>query len=120
MRGNFFVNTFALEKYDALVGEGELPIVGWRRLSEREYLRYYLLTKLFGLSVDAAEFRRKFNADISQKLWRELLFLRLFGLVEGKEVLRVTAKGMHPVSTMMREFFAALNGLREVYIEKQI
>jgi hypothetical protein len=27
---------------------------------------------------------------------------------------------MYPVSVMMREFFAALNGLRELYIEKQI
>jgi len=120
VRGNFFVNTFALDKYGMMVSAGNLPIVGWRKLSEKEYLRYYLLTKLFGLRVDAAEFRRKFNADISRKLWSELLFLRFSGLVEGEDVLRVTAKGMHPVSTMMREFFAALNGLREVYIEKQI
>jgi hypothetical protein len=32
----------------------------------------------------------------------------------------VTEKGMYPVSVMMREFFAALNTLREYCIERQI
>jgi coproporphyrinogen III oxidase-like Fe-S oxidoreductase len=120
VRGNFYVNTFSLEKYDALLTENRLPIVGWRKLSEKEYLRYYLLTKLFGLEVDTNRFQEKFHIDIGHKLRGELTSLRRFAIVAGTDRLKVTLGGMYPVSVMMREFFAALNGLRELYIEKQI
>ena len=131
-RGNFFINTFSLEKYGELIDRDRFPVVGWRRLSDREYLRYYLLTKLTGLEIDPEKFQRRFHADIHARLRLELAFLRLFGLVRvkdkfkvtgrgvPKEKLAVTGKGMYSVSVMMREFFAALNGLREDYIEKQI
>ena len=119
-KGNFFVNTFSLEKYDEMINAGKLPIVDWRKLSEKEELRYYLLTKLFGLEVDKNKFYRRFNAGIDEKLRSEMLFLKLFGLIEGEDKLRVTKKGMYPVSVMMRDFFAALNGLREHFIEEQI
>jgi hypothetical protein len=49
----------------------------------------------------------------------ELLFLKLFNLIKGEDKLRVTGKGMYPVSVMMREFFTSLNNLRELYIEEQ-
>ncbi len=120
VKGNFLVNSFSLDRYETLVNSGKLPIVGWRKLSPGEHLRYYLLTKLFGLEVDESKFRRRFHADINGKLGKELLLLRLSGVVQGRNKITVTEKGMYPVSIMMREFFAALNGLREYYIEKQI
>jgi coproporphyrinogen III oxidase-like Fe-S oxidoreductase len=120
LRGNFFVNSFALERYGELADAGRLPIIVWRRLAERENLRYYLLTKLFGGEMDTPRFRERFSSSADGKLWRELLFLRLFGLVEGRDRLRVTRNGMYPVSVMMRDFFASLNGLREYCIEQQI
>ncbi len=46
--------------------------------------------------------------------------MKTFGLVSGSDTLSVTERGMHPVSVMMREFFASLNTLREHYIERQI
>jgi coproporphyrinogen III oxidase-like Fe-S oxidoreductase len=107
-RGNFFVNSFSLEKYGRLVDADRLPVIGWRRLSDRENLRYYLLTKLSGMEIDPQKFRRRFHADINDKLRLELAFLRLFGLVRGKGNLKVTRKGMYSVSVM------------EDYIEKQI
>jgi coproporphyrinogen III oxidase-like Fe-S oxidoreductase len=118
--GNFFVNSFSLERYGEFLNNGRLPIIGWRWLSPREHMRYYLLTKLFGMKLDKEKFRQRFYAPIGDKLKKELLFFKLFGLVKGDEQLRVTAKGMYPVSVMMREFFAALNGLREYCIENQI
>jgi len=118
--GNFYVNSFSLERYDDFVNRGKLPIIGWRKLSEREALRYYLLTALFGLSVDGDKFHRRFGSDISRKLGLELQALRLFGIIEGKDKIQVTRRGMFPVSIMMRDFFASLNGLRERCIEKQI
>ena len=61
------------------------------------------------------------HADIHEKLRNVLFFLRRLGLVETENgILKVTPKGMYPVSVMMREFFAALNGLREYCIEKQV
>lgn len=120
VKGGFYVNSFSLDRYQAMLKDDRLPIVRWRRLSQGEYLRYYLLTKLFGLKIDTRKFYQSFKADIHQKLRGELLFLKLFGLVEEGETIRVTPRGMYPVSVMMREFFGALNSLREYCIEHQI
>jgi len=119
VNGNFYVNSFSLDRYNDFINRGILPVIGWRKLSGREALRYYLLTALFGLAVDAGKFRRRFGEDIEKKLWLELQGLCLFGLVEGRDKIRVTRRGMFPVNIMMRDFFASLNGLRERYIEKQ-
>lgn len=120
-KGNFYVNAFSLERYSDMVTKNRFPIVRWRKLSEKEYLRYYLLTKLFGMTVDNIAFQRDFGADIHQKLPVELLLLKLGGVVEEKAgKLTVTRRGMYSVSVMMREFFAALNTLREYCIENQI
>ncbi len=120
VKGNFFVNSFSLDRYHELTGAGRLPIIGWRKLSEKENLRYYLLTKLFGMKLDREAFRRRFGEDIRSKLRTELTFFKTFGLVSGNGALNVTEKGMYPVSVMMRDFFAALNTLREYCIEHQI
>jgi coproporphyrinogen III oxidase-like Fe-S oxidoreductase len=120
VNGNFYVNTFSLPRYDELVSQDKLPIIGWRKLTDKENLRYYLLTRLFGLAVDTEKFRERFKADIHRKLGTELRFLKLFGLVAGQDRLKVTRKGMFPVNIMMREFFTALNSLREYCIERQI
>ena len=120
LNGDFFVNTFSLEKYDELITGGKLPIVSWRQLSEREHLRYYMLTKLFGMSLDPEKFRERFNADINQKLRLELAFFGMFGLVKDNKQIEVTPKGMYTVCVMQKEFFAALNTLREHYIDEQI
>jgi menaquinone C8-methyltransferase len=120
LNGIFYVNSFSLQKYGELISKGKLPIIGWRQLSEREALRYYMLTKLFGMEIDRRKFFRRYHEDMKAKLRAELSLFRLFGLVEGRDTLRVTEKGMHPVSVMMRDFFASLNTLRERCIEQQI
>ncbi len=120
VQGNFYVNSFSLDRYHDLISGHRLPIVGWRRLSEKENLRYYLLTKLFGMKLDTEAFRHRFGKDIAAKLWTEMTFLRTLGLVSGDGILQVTERGMYPVSVMMRDFFAALNTLREHCIEHQI
>jgi menaquinone C8-methyltransferase len=118
--GNFFVNSFSLEKYSSMVDGGKLPVIGWRRLSSRESMYYYLLTRLFGIQFDPDKFKQRFNSSIGSKLGLELLAMKTLGLIEGKNPVRVTRKGMYPVSVMMREFFTSLNTLREEYIEKQV
>ncbi len=120
LHGNFYVDSFSLDRYHELVSAGRLPIVGWRRLSAKENQRYYLLTKLFGMQLDTEAFRCRFGDDIRARLRPEMAFLKAFGIVSGDGVLRVTGKGMYAVSVMMRDFFAALNTLREHHIEHQI
>ncbi|MGA9696940.1 MAG: coproporphyrinogen III oxidase family protein [Dehalococcoidales bacterium] len=120
LNGDFFVNTFSLEKYDEMIAGGKLPIVSWRRLSEREYLRYYMLTKLFGMSLDPDKFRQRFGADFNRKLFWELSFFKMSGLVKQNKNITVTPKGMYTLCVMQKEFFAALNTLRENYIDGQI
>ncbi len=121
VNGIFYVNSFSVDKYGEMVSQGRLPIVRQRQLSEQEYLRYYFLTKLFGTSVDKDQFRRQFGADIHSKLRSEILALKAAGAVnEDDRFIRVNNRGMYIVNIMMREFFASLNTLREIYIEKQI
>ena len=120
LKGNFYANTFSLDKYHQMTTEERLPIIGWRALSQRENPRYYLLTKLFGMEIDMDAYNQRFDVRGADPLWLELAFFKTCGLVTGDKKLRVTEKGMHPVSVMMREFFAALNTLREECIEHQI
>ncbi len=118
--GNFYVNSFSLDRYHEMVASGRFPVVGWRELAEKEHQRYWLLTKLFGMKLDTAEFRRRFKGDIARKLWLETAFFRVSGVISGKDILQVTERGMYPVSVMMRDFFASLNTLREQFIERQV
>ncbi|MGA9048343.1 MAG: coproporphyrinogen III oxidase family protein [Dehalococcoidia bacterium] len=119
--GDFLVNSFSLEGYHSLVAQGKLPVVRMRRLSELEHRRYYMLTQLFGMGLSAESFRERFGADIHSKLWAELLFFKTTGIVQEKDgLISVTRQGMYPVGTMMKEFFASLNTLREYCIESSI
>jgi menaquinone C8-methyltransferase len=120
VNGNFYVNTFSLERYAEMLKNNRFPIARWRRLTEREYLRYYLLTKLFGMHIDREQFRQDFKTDIYHKLRNELSLLKLAGAITGNHEITITPGGMFIVSVMMREFFASLNTLRELCIEKQI
>jgi len=72
------------------------------------------------MKLDRDKFRQRFHSNIESELRKEMLFFKAFGLVSGDGQMNVTARGMYPVSVMMREFFAALNGLREYCIEKQV
>jgi menaquinone C8-methyltransferase len=120
LRGNFLVNTFTLENYDRLINENKLPVVLGKKLAERDNLRYYMLTKLFGMTLDPRHFETRFVGSINRKLGLELAFFKGLGLVENNGKIEVTRRGMYPVSVMMKEFFAALNGLREHCIEGKI
>ncbi|MBN1691900.1 MAG: coproporphyrinogen III oxidase family protein [Dehalococcoidia bacterium] len=116
--GDFLVNSFSLEGYHKLIAEDGLPIVRTRRLSATEQYRYYMLTRFFGMGLNAQQFRQRFNSDIHARLWAELLFFKSAGVIKEEDgIISVTRRGMYPVGTMMKEFFAALNTLREYCIE---
>jgi coproporphyrinogen III oxidase-like Fe-S oxidoreductase len=117
---NFLVNSFSLDRYHETIAAGRLPLAGRRYLTVKETQRYYLLTKLFGLKLEESAFRRRFGEDIGNKLKIESAFFKGMGLVSGGRTWYVTEKGMYAVSVMMREFFGALNTLRERCIEEQV
>ena len=119
--GDFLVNSFSLEGYHKLIEASRLPIVRMRRLSRTEHCRYYMLTKLFGMGLNTKQFQNRFNAGIHSRLWAELLFFKTMGIIKEKDgLISVTRSGMYPVGTMMMEFFASLNTLREYCIEAGI
>jgi len=119
--GDFLVNSFSLEGYQRLISGGRLPIVRMRRLSATEHYRYYMLTRFFGMGLNTTQFKQRFGADIHAKLWAELLFFKAAGIIREKDGrLLINRQGMYPVGTMMKEFFASLNTLREYCIEAGI
>jgi coproporphyrinogen III oxidase-like Fe-S oxidoreductase len=81
--GKFLVNSFSLERYHEATEAGRLPIAGWRRLSDKENQRYYLLTKLFGMKLDKDAFLKRFGGKIENKLWADMAFFKSLGLVSG-------------------------------------
>ncbi len=110
----FYVNSFSLKRYNKLVEKDRLPVVLWRDLSSREAAQYYLLTKLFGMGLSRKNFYKRFGRDINRILLREVFLFKRFGIVrDQKESLYVPESGMYHVSTLMKEFFTALNNLRE-------
>jgi coproporphyrinogen III oxidase-like Fe-S oxidoreductase len=116
--GDFLVNSFSLDGYHRLIAEGRLPIVRARHLSVTEQCRYYMLTRFFGMGLDTQQFRQRFNSDIHTRLWAELLFFKAAGVIREKDgIISIIRRGMYPVGTMMKEFFASLNTLREYCIE---
>jgi coproporphyrinogen III oxidase-like Fe-S oxidoreductase len=118
LAGDFLVNSFSLDGYHSLISENRLPIVRMRRLSATEHHRYYMLTRFFGMRLETQRFSQRFGIDIHCKLWAELLFFKAAGIIREKDgVITVTGRGMYTVGTMMKEFFAALNTLREYCIE---
>lgn len=117
---NFYVNSFSLERYADFLNNGRLPVIGVRTLTEKEALRYYLLTSLFGGSLDKERLEGRFGSRAESKLGLEIQGLRALGFIRGNERLEITRRGMFPVSVMMRDFFASLNGLREKCIEEQV
>ena len=119
--GIFFVNSFSVPNYNSLLENNRLPTVRWRRLSPREEAQYYLFTKLFGLKLDKQAFQARFNKNMSRTLFLELFLLKRVGILHEKDgIMFVPEKGMFHVSTIVKEFFTALNNLREFAMTSEI
>jgi len=121
MNGNFLVNTFSLGNYTKMLSSGSFPVILSRTLTLKEYARYYFLTKLFGLKINKRAFSQQFGSEIQDLLKTELAVLKIANIVKETDgEIKVTPEGMFTISVMMREFFASLNTLREMCIEKQM
>ena len=80
----------------------------------KERLRYNLLMKLFGLSLDIEQLSAKYGVNIYRYLWPEIVFFRLTGGLEKHgNLLTLTKKGQYYLVLMMREFFIGVNNFRD-------
>lgn len=114
LHGSLYASTFSIEHYLRLVESGTTGIVRRRRLSPRDQMRYYLLMRLFGGSLDKAAAETRFDGKFQRSLWPELATLRLIGAVtDSGEKLLLTESGNYLWVLMMREFFTGINNLRD-------
>lgn len=112
--GGIYANTFSLSSYSGLIRQGRFPLSARRIFSLRELARYAFLMGLFGMSLDPASFRRRFNAPIWWLLGPELMFFSLVGGIrlEGGKI-RLTRRGRYYWVVMMREFFTGVDNFRD-------
>ena len=115
--GTIYANTFSIPAYIESLSRGRLPVLAARDFSRTEQLRYDLLMKLFGGSLDLRRLQEKYGPCARRELWKELLFLRLTGAVVHRpgspQVLKLSRKGYYYLVVLMREFFTGVNNFRE-------
>ena len=112
--GRVYANTFSLEKYIQKVNQGELPISIVKQFTRKENMYYFMLMKLFGLSMDEKDFVRKFGLSMEKALPLESLFLRLSGAIKKEDsTITLTDRGKYYWVMAMREFFIAVDNLRD-------
>ena len=114
--GVMYVNTFSLQQYAAAIAKGEMSVDYHMPLAEQEKMRYYFMIKLFGLRLNKRHFAEAFGRPLERALWQEYQFLRLAGAFsrDDGDVLELSATGRYLLLVMMREFFIAVNSVRDL------
>lgn len=112
--GVTYSTTFSINRYIALISQGKAPITAKREFSTYETMRYALLMRFFGLSLDKASMNSRFDNRFFQTLWKEFLAMELTGAIEDHgDHYRLTEKGTYYWVVMMREFFIGVNNFRD-------
>jgi coproporphyrinogen III oxidase-like Fe-S oxidoreductase len=114
LQGIFYSNTFSLNRYGALATGAAGPVTMYRRMSEREQMRYDLLTRLFGLQLERAPIERKYQGRFARTLRFELAALQALGAVRSNASgWQLTERGLYAWVVLMREFLSGVNRFRE-------
>lgn len=114
LQGSLFATTFSINHYLRLIEAGATGIVRRRPMAARDQMRYYLLTRLFGGTLDLEAAERRFAGRFQRTLWPEIMGLRLLRAVsrQGNQ-LRLRGRGYYLWVMMMREFFIGVNNFRD-------
>ncbi|MBM4142605.1 MAG: coproporphyrinogen III oxidase family protein [Lentisphaerae bacterium] len=113
LNGALYANSFDVARYMEAVTRAELPIVAVRKFPEAARLRYDFLMRLFGGCLDLSDLESKYGARCGRELWKELLFLRLVGVISRRgSRYCLTPGGRYGLVILMREFFSGANRLR--------
>lgn len=110
-----YVNTFSLREYHAAIKAGNLSLMGQVELPRRQQMRYRFMMQLFGLRLDKRQFKADFGLSVEAGLPIEMAFMRAnkaFAIDDEKE-LTLTPAGRYLMVVMMRQFFIAVNTLRD-------
>ena len=114
LQGSLYANTFSISQYKHLVNAGKTGIVRRRKMSERDQMRYLLLMKLFGGSLNKQATEDRFDGRFTRKLWPELIALKTIGAIKDTgDSWVLTESGQFLWVLLMREFFSGINSLRE-------
>ncbi len=113
--GALYVNTFSLKEYSERISVGMMSVSQKRPFSFKERMRYRFMMDLFGLKLDKGSFRESFGKTVERGLPMEMAFMRMLGGFERNDgqLITLTAKGRYLLVVMMREFFSAVNDVRD-------
>ena len=110
------INTFSLGNYIEKLSRKELPISQIKSFEPREQQYYCLLRRLFGLKAECKHFIAELEASGKGHLQWVLSALKIGGALEESEgYFKVTPKGMYIWLMAMREFFIAVDTLRDQF-----
>ena len=124
--GTMYANSFSISQYIDRVKKGFLGITKSKTFTRQEQLRYYLMTRLFGLSLSTHHAEKLFGPSFEQELHAELRALRCLGAIKDNgDRLILTNRGLYYWVMMMREFLMGVNNLRDemrdnIRLERQI
>lgn len=111
--GRVYASTFSLRSYVEHVDRGQPGITGERVLGRREGMRYDLMMRLMGLSLDRAWVRARYGMEFERTMAPELAALKLCGwVVEDERGWRLTDRGMFLWVSMMSAFYESVNEFR--------
>ncbi|MFA4835559.1 MAG: coproporphyrinogen III oxidase family protein [Dehalococcoidia bacterium] len=114
LNGALCVNTFSLREYTERISSGAMSVSQIRPFKRKEQMRYRFMMELFGLKLDKERFKESFGVSIERGLLVEMAFMRLAGAFERNDsIITLTPKGRYLLVTMMREFFSAMNNVRD-------
>jgi len=110
-----YINTFNLNEYIERVNAGRLPTGLVKQFTRRETLHYMLLMKLFATELPKTFFETEQGRDFKKSLWPEIAALRLIGALRDEpDRLELTDRGRYFWVMAMREFFIAVDTMRDV------
>ena len=114
LNGSMYANTFSINHYLQLIEGGKTSCVRQREMTPREQMRYHLLMRLFGGTLDMAATEERFAGRFRKMLRRELAGLRFIGAIHDfGDTIRLTESGYYLWVVMMQEFFSGVNNFRD-------
>lgn len=94
LRSQFRINTFSLDGYCQRISQGRLPTALTLNFTPHQRAAYFLFWSVYGLTIDAQEFKALTGVSLRRMYGPELILARLLGiLAPNGENWRLTDKG---------------------------
>ncbi len=115
LQRNLYINSFSLREYHDRIASGAMSIMGQKKFSKRDHMRYRFMMQLFGLRLDKRQWEADFGCSVAGGLPAEYAFMKAIGAfdVDDADQITLTPKGRYLLVAMMRQFFVGVNGVRD-------